>query len=113
MVGCIYHLGGPSYKDSTAGFFAAYELLSRACVQQKTSVFVEFKRNIAPHVMMILRQLIGKSPQSRIIFTTDYQFSENRVRRFKRISLDAFWEMHKNQRLRFNASYEICGGPTA
>ena len=105
--GCIYHLGGPSYKGRRGGFFEAYELLSPWCRTQKQIVILEFGRKYVPSVRRVLNSLLRKSLTGEIIFTSDYQFSSNRPRRFKRMSITRFWSLYRSRNIRFNALYKI------
>jgi hypothetical protein len=107
MSGCIYHLGSPCYKGRRGGFFEAYELLSPKCLDQESPIYLEFRREFLPSVKRILKSLLQKSPTREIVFTSDYQGSPNRPRRFERIPLKQFWSLHRTKKLRFNALYVI------
>ena len=110
LKGCIYHLGCPHLKSrKSRGFFEAYQLLSSRCREQESTVFLDFRRVFVPAIRHILHALIQKSPTGSVVFTSDYQFSTNRPKRFKHISIDKFWLLHRRNELRFNSLYVITG----
>lgn len=108
--GCIYHLGCPHVKSmKSRGFFEAYGLLSSKCRNQESTVFLKFRREFVPSVRQMLQVLIQKSPTADIVFTSDYQFSSNRARRFTGVSMKKFWSLHRTEQLRFNSLYFLSG----
>ena len=107
LKGCIYHLGCPHLKYKGMGAFEAYDLLSKKCQKQNDTIFLEFKRKYIPDIKSILEKLLEKSPDSKILFTSDYQFSINKPKRIKNISHSDFWDLHKSKKLLFNTLYEI------
>ena len=100
-------MGNPNLKTEKGGFYFAYDLLSRNCQNQSNSVFFEFKKKYISEINKLLITLFDKSPVPKIIFTTDYQFSDNKPKRVKNLSLRQFWNFHKTQELLFNTLYEI------
>ncbi len=111
--GCIYHLACSHLRHSRKGAFEAYDLLSRKCKNQGHLVFLEFTPRIAPIVARITKELLRQSPHGKLLFTSDYQFSSNKPKRVRNLTLPEFWELHRNQNVRFNALYEIVGPATA
>ena len=105
--GCIYHLGCPHTKYKRNGFFEAYDLLSINCQRQEETIFLEFKNKYISDIRRILKTLLEKSPEEKILFTSDYQFSDNKPKRIMNLSLKQFWDLHKNKTLLFNTLYEI------
>ncbi len=113
LKGCIYHLGCRHLRYKRIGAFEAYDLLSRKCRKQERMMFLEFNREVFPDVKRVIIKLIKMSPISKVLFTSDYQFSSNKPKRVKSLSLQEFWKLYKNRRLRFNTLYEIINLPTA
>ena len=107
LEGCIYHFGGQYLRNRRGGIFQAYDLLSLGCRGQHQSRYLEFKRSVIPLLRRILKKLLEKSPQSRIVFTSDYQFSPNKPKRVNGVLLSEFWKLHQDKQLRFNTWYEI------
>ena len=111
LQGCIYHLGCPHFRRSRTVLFEAYELLSRKCRDQwPTAIFLEFERAFVPSLRKMLTALLTQSPAGRVVFTSDYQFSPNRSKRIKQVSVQEFWALHRTKRLRFNTLYAITFG---
>lgn len=111
LEGCIYHLGCPHLRRSWTGAFEAYELLSRKCrAQWPRAVLLEFERAFLPSIRKMLTALLAQSPDGRMVFTSDYQFSPNRSKRITQISVQEFLALHREKRLRFNALYSITSG---
>ena len=113
LQGYIYHLGCPHLRRKRTGAFEAYELLSRKCREQGRMVFLEFGRDFVPSIKRLLSVLLSASPAGRVVFTSDYQFSPNRPKRIRRISLREFWVLHRKKQLRFNVLYTIILTQTA
>ena len=111
--GYIYHLGGFTENNNDGGIFTAYELLSNDSSNQAESRFVEFKKEIFPFIQIIIKTLLDSSPSGEVIFTSDYQFSENNIQKFESMALDTFCELHNKKELLFNASYKIINQVTA
>lgn len=105
--GCIYHLGCEHLKNNKSGFFEAYDLLSLNCQRQEKQMFLEFKKKYIADIKRILKTLVEKSPEEKILFTSDYQFSNNKSKRIMNLSLRQFWDLYNNKKLLFNTLYEI------
>ena len=113
LKGCIYHLGCPHLKYKRTGAFEAFDLLSKKCQKQDETIFLEFKNKFVPDIKRILIKLLKNSPDSKVIFTSDYQFSSNKPKRIKDLNLSEFWELHKSKKLLFNTLYEIISSQKA
>ncbi len=100
--GCMYHLGSPELKDPTY----PYRYTASALLEEWWEA-LRFKPEFRGHVRRLLEDLLGSSPEGKLVFTSDYQFGPS-PRRYRRPrTLDEFWELHDTGRLRANALYVL------
>ena len=109
LQGCIYHLGNPAFRGRESEGFFAYELVWKTLPEYGAVGPLRFNNEYVPHVRVIIEELLTASPVGRVIFSSDWQFGPDEVRRFSPVSEERFWQMHDAGGLRFNALYEVAG----
>jgi hypothetical protein len=108
LTGCMYHLGNPDLRSgSRRRPFFAYDLLSET--SQDSAIFFEFAGEHRPDAVRVLSALLAASPEGRLLFTTDWQFGPENSERYPPVTLQGFWRLHDERRLRLNAAYPIVG----
>jgi len=107
LKGCIYHLGSPALRDPTFNhYYTAYDLLSKKRGTEWWDI-IHFSPKFVPSIKVFLGQLLAASPANRILFTSDYQFGPD-AKRYKRpITLEKFWQLHDEKKLKMNALYPL------
>lgn len=110
LKGCIYHLGNPDLRDpDVSKCYTAFELLSK---EHNTEwwYWVHFAPEYAEGIRGIrgiLEQLLIASPSGTVLFTSDYQFALD-AKRYKRpLTLERFWRLHDERKLKMNALYKL------
>lgn len=107
LVGVIYHLGNPQLKGRAEGGFFAYELLSDRSRSAELISALEFRAEVAGPVFALLDRLIAASPESRILFTSDWQFGPDHARHVGPVSVGRLRELHDTNALILNTAYEV------
>ncbi|BCM89794.1 hypothetical protein IAD21_01642 [Abditibacteriota bacterium] len=103
--GCIYHLGNPYLRETKERTFFAYQLLEGSCVAEGR---LKFLPQFNPEIQRLFIDLLEASPIQTLIFSSDYQFGPNKVRRYKRpFTYEKFWQNHEAGQLWLNARYFI------
>jgi hypothetical protein len=110
LSGCLFHLGNAGLPREGSPFFA-YELLSVASRDVEPSTFLEFAPEHVESAHRFLEWLLRTSPVNRLLFTSDWQFCTQQPRRFRPLTLDAFWKLHDSRTLLLNAAYPIIAPP--
>jgi hypothetical protein len=107
LSGSLYHLGNPGFAGTKAGPFFAYDLLSEASRHAESPSFLEFAPEHEASVRELLSWLLQVSPQSKLLFTSDWQFGPGGSRTLPQASLNEFWRLHSQRRLLLNAAYPL------
>ena len=107
LSGCIYHLGNPELKGRSEGAFFAYELLSDASQHAEPSGRLEFCADLAGAIFEFVEVLLDASPDSRLLFTSDWQFGPEHTLRLDAVTLTDFKRLHDTGALLLNAAYTI------
>lgn len=94
--GCIYHL-----CKQRNGAYTAGDLLT------EWWEILHFKSEYSPFVKQMLRELLESSPTKQLLFTSDYQFGPDQKIYKRSLTLDRFWKIHDDKKLRANALYPI------
>jgi hypothetical protein len=110
MSGVIYHLGNPDLKLRDQGAYFAYELLSESSRGAAPHSALEFGPEYTSAVFDLLAVLISESPQSELLFTSDWQFGPDHTLRLGRVSLAELRELHDSCALLLNAAYTVHAG---
>jgi hypothetical protein len=97
--GLLFHIGEPRFKETSAGWFFAYDLLDI----EKESCFFKLKQEYRHHMSCFLEYALNQSQNGKAHFTSDWQLSENLPFTYKELSLNDFWTKHDQQGIRFNA----------
>lgn len=63
-----------------------------------------------PAVFDLLLSLVGKSPESELIFTSDWQFGPDHTLRLGRVTLSEFRALHDSGDVLLNALYQVHAG---
>jgi hypothetical protein len=107
LTGILYHLGNPSLKhDSKGRFYIASRLLT---VESKKlgAEFLEFVPEHRVGVESLLSDLVLQTPARQLVFTSDWQFGPDWVRREGPMTLEEFWHAHDSRQILLNALYPI------
>jgi hypothetical protein len=110
VAGMIYHLGNPDLKVRERGFYVAYELLSESSRSAEPPSALEFDPECVSAVFDLIAVLIRESPQSEVLFTSDWQFGPDHTLRLGRVSLAELRELHDSRALLLNALYTVHAG---
>lgn len=110
LTGVIYHLGNPNLKVRNHGAYFAYELLSEASRSAEPPSALEFRPEYAAAVFELLAILVHESPQSEVLFTSDWQFGPDHTLRLGRVSLADLQGLHESSALLLNALYTVHAG---
>jgi len=110
LVGVIYHLGNPDLKVREQGAYFAYELLSESSRSAEPPSALEFGPKYASAVFDLITVLLRESPQSEVLFTSDWQFGPDHTLRLGRVSLAELRELHDSGALLLNALYTVHAG---
>ncbi len=101
LKGYIYHL------LENEGI-TAYELLEQgwydACGNSNILKFID---KVSPDVQSVLKTLLNCSPVKQLLFTSDYQFGPEIVKRFDPIPIAKFWKLHDTNKIILNSAYWI------
>ena len=105
LKGCIYHLGNPDQRGRGEGFYYASDLLNWRLDEYDR---LKFLPQFVSEIQGLLANLLEASPVQTLIFSSDYQFGPNIVRRYKRpLTYEKFWQKHEAEELWLNARYFI------
>jgi hypothetical protein len=110
LAGVIYHLGNPDLKVRDQGAFFAYDLLSEASRHAEPPSALEFAPQYASAVFDLLGVLVRESPQSELLFTSDWQFGPDHTLRLGRVSPAELRALHDSGALLLNALYTVHAG---
>jgi hypothetical protein len=110
LSGAIYHLGNPDLRAGSGGPFFAYELLSEACRHREPPSALEFAAEFVGPIFSLLDALVSASPQSEILFTTDWQFGPDHAVRLEPLSLSAFRRAHDAGEVPLNSAVRVHAG---
>jgi hypothetical protein len=78
--GSLYHLGNNELSGLGGAFFAS-DLLSLESRDADAPTFLEFAQSHVASVHSLLDWLIRNSPDSRLLFTSDWQFGPEGTQR--------------------------------
>lgn len=107
ITGCLYHLGNPGLGAEDEGPFFAYDLLSERAQDADPAGLLELSSDCRDEVQELTGFLLQRSPQARLLFTTDWQLGPVATRRFDPRTHAQFWRDHDEGKLLLNASYPI------
>ena len=110
LSGCLFHLGNPGLPRDGSPYFA-YELLNEVSSEADPISILEFAPAHVESMRRLLEWLLRTSPVNRLLFTSDWQFCNQPPRRFRPLTLDAFWKLHDSRTLLLNAAYPIIAPP--
>ena len=86
----------------------AYELLEQDSYDADgNSNILKFIDEVSPYIHSVLEALLNSSPIKQLLFTSDYQFGPEIVKRFDSIPIAEFWKLHDTNRIRMNSAYWI------
>ena len=108
--GVIVHLGNNSLPDEPGPWYA-HELIdwkkvdANAPVGSKATTPCIFKKSVKPEIRHLLSDLLNRSPVRKVIFSTDYQFTDNPAQEEGPVTLPRFTELLEHDAIPFNTLF--------
>lgn len=101
LTGVIVHLANKNMEGREDGYWFAGKIMD----WQEDDALV-FLPDTLLDVRDLMKRLLAASPQKQIVFSTDYQFGNERCE-CGEITLSHFFDLHAKQKLRYNNLWYI------